>query len=254
MSAASALEKWVDQISRLTPLSQDERHALLRLPAFSFKYRSGSVINGMRPRKADVGIVVEGLVAQVQDTAVGRRQITAFHIPGDACDLHSYALPGRPAVLVASTATEMLSIPHRALAAVAQRHPVLTEAFWRYSSAKMLILAEWAVRIGTRTARQRLAHLTCELAARCDALPQEGSADFLLRLTQQSLGEALSLTSVHINRMAKAMRDDGMLDITRGRITILDARRLIAEAEFDPTYLIMAPSHNAEQRAGQRIA
>lgn len=254
MSAASTLEKWVNQISRLTPLSQDERHALLQLPTLSFKYHSGSLINGMRQQQAEVVIVAEGLVAQVQDTAVGRRQITAFHIPGDACDLHSYALPGRPAVLVASTTTETLSIPHRALAAAAHRYPVLTEAFWRYCSAKMLILAEWAVRIGTRTARQRLAHLTCELAARCNALPQEGSADFLLRLTQQSWGEALSLTSVHINRMAKAMRDDDMLDITRGRIAILDARRLITEAEFDPTYLIMAPGHNAEQRAGQRTA
>ena len=45
------------------------------------------------------------------------------------------------------------------------------------------------------------------------------------------------LTSVHVNRMLKKLRDDKLLTFRGGIVTIGDWERLQRVAEFDPTYL-----------------
>ena len=48
-------------------------------------------------------------------------------------------------------------------------------------------------------------------------------------LTQEQIGEALGVTPVHANRIIKQLRDDKIVDISRGRVAVLDEAKL-AEA------------------------
>jgi CRP-like cAMP-binding protein len=45
----------------------------------------------------------------------GARQITAFHLAGDFCDLHTYVLKTLPDSVVAMTACEVAIVPHAQL-------------------------------------------------------------------------------------------------------------------------------------------
>jgi CRP-like cAMP-binding protein len=56
-------------------------------------------------------------------------------------------------------------------------------------------------------------------------------------LTQEQLGEAMGVTSVHTNRIIRQLRIDGVLDVQRGMVKILNERKLQEVAEFDGRYL-----------------
>jgi hypothetical protein len=56
-------------------------------------------------------------------------------------------------------------------------------------------------------------------------------------VTQEQLGEAAALTGVHVNRSLKTLRDEGLVSLDRGTVTIHDWNRLAKVGEFDPVYL-----------------
>jgi predicted transcriptional regulator len=51
------------------------------------------------------------------------------------------------------------------------------------------------------------------------------------------LAYALGLTAVHINRVLRQLRDDGLLTFQHGRVTIHDYDGLLVMADFDKGYL-----------------
>ena len=60
-------------------------------------------------------------------------------------------------------------------------------------------------------------------------------------MTQQQLGEAIGMTSVHVNRILQALRLDELLDFSYGAVKILNETRLRELAGFDPLYLHLKP-------------
>jgi CRP-like cAMP-binding protein len=77
----------------------------------------------------------------------------------------------------------------------------------------------------------------CELYVRASniGLAKDGRLD--LPLTQIVLGDALGLTSVHVNRVLRKLRMSGIMELTAGSLTIADLDKLVAVAGFDGTYL-----------------
>ena len=65
---------------------------------------------------------------------------------------------------------------------------------------------------------------------------------FDMPLTQEQLGEAMGITPVHANRVIKQLREENILDFNRGRVTILDERKLQELADLDRSYLHQKPS------------
>jgi CRP-like cAMP-binding protein len=60
---------------------------------------------------------------------------------------------------------------------------------------------------------------------------------FRFPLTQAELGDALGLSTVHVNRVAQELRGDRLITWRGGTVTITDWDRLQTLAEFNPTYL-----------------
>ena len=48
-----------------------------------------------------------------------------------------------------------------------------------------------------------------------------------LPLTQEHIGDALGLTNVHVNRMLRELREEGVLVLQRGVLRLLDRGRLV---------------------------
>jgi DNA-binding transcriptional regulator LsrR (DeoR family) len=56
-------------------------------------------------------------------------------------------------------------------------------------------------------------------------------------MTQTELGDALGLTTVHVNRVIQDLRRDGLITLGRGSLCINDWERLRQLAKFNPLYL-----------------
>lgn len=98
------------------------------------------------------------------------------------------------------------------------------------------VLAKWAVNVGSRNARTRLAHLLCEMACRYKAERTGGGVTYRLPITQAELGSVAALTPVHVNRTLMSLRSDGM-GIREGVVKIDDWDIAVKIADFDDTYL-----------------
>jgi CRP-like cAMP-binding protein len=165
----------------------------------------------------------------------GRRQITAILVPGDICDLG--ALLANHAAYAVSTLTRCTvgEIPLARIAALPSRD--LADALDRRLRRDEAIAREWIVSLGQRVGIERMAHLLCELRWRLAAVGLADADSFEMRITQSDLADALGLTSVHVNRVLKCLRDTQLIHLKCGRLTLLDRPRLERMAQFDPAYL-----------------
>lgn len=81
----------------------------------------------------------------------------------------------------------------------------------------------WTLNVGSRPTRLRLAHLLCELHARCAHVGLVDKANrFALPLTQADLGSACAMTAIHTNRPLQDLRRDGLIESDGRTMTILD--------------------------------
>ena len=60
-------------------------------------------------------VILEGLSSREKILKSGARQITAFHLAGDFCDLHTYVLKTLPDSVVAMSACKVAIVPHSEL-------------------------------------------------------------------------------------------------------------------------------------------
>ena len=99
------------------------------------------------------------------------------------------------------------------------------------------MLREWVLNVGRRDAYQRISHLLCEMHARMQMVGLVEDGRLAFPLTQEELADATALTAVHTNRTLRRLREDGLIEIGSGMLTVLDVERLRKAAGFDPGYL-----------------
>ena len=185
--------------------------------------------------------VVEGLVGRFDQMRDGRRQITALHLPGDMCDLHSVVLPKASWSLTAVSKVTILRIPHGDLRAATKAFPNLGMVFWRDTAVDAAIIAKWFANLGRKDSVSRLAHLFCEIGLRMEVAGQGTRQRYPLRITQQDLADVAGITAVHLNRTLQALREAGAIEVRDGQVSIPDWELLVRTGEFDASYLRQSP-------------
>lgn len=236
VTVQDALRPWMRRLRLRSTLSDAEVQGLLNLPGDLVDYEPNRDFVRLGEHMHSACVVVSGLAGRFDQTASGARQITALHIPGDACDLHSVPVENSSSALQALTRTKVLHISHEALRALAAEFPAVAMAFWRDCVVDAAILSKWTLNIGRASARQRVAHLLCELALRYRVI-NEDICDFPFPATQTHIGDMTGMTNVHINRTLRGLADEGVAKVRGGRIVITDWAALAAEGDFDPLYL-----------------
>ena len=182
-------------------------------------------------------LLVDGIVCRYKDLADGQRQIMELHIAGDFVDLHGFMLKRLDHNIGTMTPVRVALVPHDALRGITETHPHLGRMLWFSTLLDAAIHREKILSIGRRSAVARIAHIFCELLIRLKLVGLADETGYALPLTQADLADVTGLTSVHVNRMLKKLRDDKMLTFRGGRVTIGDWEGLQRVAEFDPTYL-----------------
>lgn len=185
--------------------------------------------------------VAEGLVGRFDQMLDGSRQITAIHIPGDMCDLHSVVLPKASWSITALTRTVTLKIPHDDLRSLARDRPNVAMAFWRDTALDAAIIGKWYGNLGRKSSVSRLAHLFCEMGLRMEMAGIGSRTNYPFPIIQSDLADATGITAVHVNRTLQSIREEGMAEFKGGLVTISDWDGLSRLAEFDPSYLLSVP-------------
>jgi CRP-like cAMP-binding protein len=182
-------------------------------------------------------LLLDGLMCRYKDLRSGVRQISELHVAGDFVDLHSFLLRKLDHSIMTLTPCTIVTVPHDKLKSITERYPHLTRLLWFSTNLDAAIHREWVLSLGRRTAAQRTAHLFCELYVRLEIVGLTDDFTFRLDLTQLDLAECLGLTSVHVNRTLKALREEGLIEFRGGVVKIQDMQGLARVAEFSTDYL-----------------
>ena len=235
----AALHLFVKRLASRSVLAAEEVDALLGLSGQVKQVAAHTDFVRLGEEVDNSCLVVDGLVGRFGQNRDGVRQITCLYIPGDMADLPSVVSPKAAWGLGALTATTILRVPHVELRRLAVKHPSVAETFWRDCVADGSMFSEWVVNVGRRDAISRLAHLFCEMAIRCERADQGDKGSFPLPIRQGDLGDATGLTGVHVNRTLKELRDQSIVELRAGTVTIHDWKRLVSVGDFDPRFLLL---------------
>ncbi len=236
-SIGTEKQRLVRRLESIAEISDTERQALIDLPMTVRDVPKGADIVREGDRPSECCLVLQGFVCRYKILAEGKRQILSFHPPGDIPDLQSLHLKTMDHSLGALTPTRAGFIAHSALADLIDHHPGLGALFWRETLIDAAIFREWMVGLGRQTAIQRVAHVICEMAVRYRAVGLADERSFVLPVTQTELGDALGLSTVHVNRVLRDLREAQLAVMRTGTVTVLDWNGLRQMAEFDPGYL-----------------
>lgn len=184
-------------------------------------------------------LLLDGWLARSKGLANGVRQITALHICGDFADLHGFTLGYLDHDLVTVAPSRIALVPHDRLQAITEKFPHLGRLLWFTTNVDAATHREWSLSLGRRSANGRIAHLFCELFVRLALVERTRGDSFDFPLTQDEISCCVGLTSVHVNRTLQELRRQGLIQLERRELTILDHGRLRQVAEFDPAYLYL---------------
>lgn len=235
----------VKKLDRIVSLSDEDRQALAGICAETHDLNEGEDIICEGDRPEHVHLVLDGWAYRYKILEDGSRQITAFLIPGDFCDMHVALLGEMDHNIGTLTRTKVAYIPHHHMNELLER-PQIARAFWWATLVDEAVLRAWIVNLGRRDAYNRIAHLICELHLRLDSIGLVEEGSFELPLTQEELADAAGMTSVHTNRTLQRLRSEGLIEFRRERMTIPDVQRLQEKTRFDPRYLHLGALPGAE--------
>jgi CRP-like cAMP-binding protein len=126
------------------------------------------VREGDRPSRCCA--LIEGFACRSKMTSDGKRQIFAFHVPGDIPDLQSVHLRVMDHTLCTVTLCKVGFIHHEDMHRLFAEHSRLVGVFWRDTLIDAAIFRHWMLGIGRKSAYGRIGHLFCELFIKLQAV------------------------------------------------------------------------------------
>jgi CRP-like cAMP-binding protein len=231
----------IRKLETASKLTGEEKAAICQLPLKSRTFEKGGDIVRQGDSPQHACLIVEGVVCRYRIISRGRRQILSVHMPGDLPDLQSLFLDVMDHGLAPVTPGRAVFIPHGPLRELIRAWPNVAAALWRDTLVDASIFRDAIAGLGRRSARERVAHLICELAVRLDALDLIAGTRFPLPLTQAELADALGITTIHVNRVLQGLRAEGLIRKQGRQVQIEDWAALCAAGDFDLEYLHLRP-------------
>ncbi len=227
----------ITKLEQFTKLSDEDKQALEDAAERVVDYGPKDDIITQGDNPEGVYLLIDGWAGRDKMLREGERQIMAFLIPGDLCDINIMLLDQMDHSIGALSPCKVLYFPRQRLADLMENSKQLSRALWWSSLVDEAILREWLVNMGRRSSEKRIAHLICEMLLRSRAVGLTDDDTFELPLTQEQLGDTLGMSTVHVNRSIQTLRGQNLITSHGRRIVIDDLERLMDYAEFDPVYL-----------------
>jgi len=232
-SLGALFRRW----KRRLPLSAADEAAVTNLNWARKQYQRDAYLAREGEHVTVCTVLLQGFAYRQKILSDGSRQIISFHIPGEFLDLQNCLLEVADHNVQALTRCLVAVVSKELLLQVMSDRPAVRQAIWLDSLLDASVFREWVVNVGRRDARQRIAHLLCELALRLKAAGLGEGPLFDFPLTQEQIADATGLTAVHTNRTLQALRRAGLINLTASKLTILDWDALAEAGDFSERYL-----------------
>ena len=179
----------------------------------------------------------DGWLARYKILHSGARQIMDFILPGQVFGVQACVFKRCLYSVVAITESTLSSIQFETVDSVFDHNLALAKALFWSAAYEAAILGEHLIDAARRSAYERVSHLLLELFVRLNAVHLADDMTFSIPLTQELIADALGLTTVHVNRTMRALREDKLIAVDGHSVTILDFEALSLLSDFENSYL-----------------
>ena len=184
-----------------------------------------------------VTLLLDGLACRYKLSEEGDRQIVGVMVPGDLCDLHAFILNEMDHSVGALTDVSVTQVSRDKLLHVFDNEARITRALWWSTLVDEGTLREWVVNIATRTAYERLGHLLSEICMRLETVGLANATECVIKIRQQDLGDAVGVGRSHASLSMMQLSSEGIVELSRGSVKVLDVQRARAAGNFNQHYL-----------------
>ena len=235
----------VRKLGRYARLTSDDKNTLAQILAnrqHVLPARQQILNHGDQGRRTVY--LMSGWACRHQNLEDGRSQIISFLVAGDIYDSGQYVGEGRH-YLRTITDSVVVVIDPEGLDALLLDHPNLAKAFHIANLVDLATLRERVMSLGQRTATERCGHMICELFWRLRAVGLTDAFSFTFPLTQEEIGGALGVSTVHANRVLQSLRRAGLIEQRGKRLNLPDLPALEALSFFNPHFLHLTSGLNS---------
>ena len=176
-------------------------------------------------------VIIGGWAVQYELLEDGSRQILDFLLPGSIAGFQPDGETTSPHFVQALTRVRACRFSKAGFLDAASSNPTLALRLAAIAGQSYYRSLRRLTLIGRRTAKERVAVLLFELYRRTRPWSlSRREHEVSLPLTQEHIGDALGLTNVHVNRMLRELREEGVLVLKKGMLRLLDPGRLVEVA------------------------
>jgi len=196
---------------------------------------AGGLIYSQDSRLDESYTLFQGWVMLHRTLSDGRRQVLRFALPGDFVGFQPD--PDGPILHSAQalTATRVCVFKRESLLEMFREHPVLAIQMAWITSRDEAIAHDHLTSLGRRPAKERITQLFLELHHRLSARgPIDERAGIPVPLKQEHIADALGLTTIHVNRTLRALREAGLVVLRGGLLRIQNRAALVEMTGFRP--------------------
>ncbi len=176
---------------------------------------------------ASAYVIREGWAFAYTLLANGERQVLGFMLPGDVVGLSGLfrARTGRGFETITDAVVSEISMG--SVRRAARQWPEIFEVFLRLQSEVQSALIGQLIDLGRRDSRARLAQFLLKLERRLTSIGRSRPDGYDCPISQYLIADALGLTAIHVNRVLRALREEGVVTLRKDRVTIHDRARLM---------------------------
>ena len=183
----------------------DLSHA--KVSSSEYKYSRGTEIFGEAEPAEYIYQVIEGGVRTYKLLSDGRRQIGAFHLPGDIFGFDNRGVHRFTAEAIVDSTVRL--VKRESLDRVAKREPAMILNLLSLSTRNLQHAENHLLLLGRKTAEERVAAFLVEMNGRLS-----GPGVMALPMTRRDISDYLGLTIETVSRALAALKWKGYLTVT----------------------------------------
>jgi CRP/FNR family nitrogen fixation transcriptional regulator len=188
------------------------------LVATEFAYKKDEEIYGEDESAEYVYQVISGAVRSYKLLSDGRRQIGAFHLPGDVFGLESGAMHRLAAEAIVDTTARL--VKRRSLEQAAGVDVRVARSLWTITAGDLRHAEDHMLLLGRKTAMERVATFLLEMDRRLAV-----AGMMALPMCRRDIGDYLGLTLETVSRALSQLHTQGVLGFSGARQIVLRNRQ-----------------------------
>jgi CRP/FNR family transcriptional regulator, nitrogen fixation regulation protein len=161
--------------------------------------------------------VVSGAVRTYKLLDDGRRQISAFHLPGDVFGLEAASNHHFSAEAV--TSATVLVVKPSTLVALAARQGEVANELWTITARELEKVQNLMITLGRKNAQERVAAFLLEMSGRAS-----GKHTIELPMSRQDIADYLGLTIETVSRTFTQLENEAAIELPTSRRVVLRDR------------------------------